>query len=787
MSSTFGLKDHMKLLMGNGANPNLPDKNNGLFPVIEAFEKGKLDLVNFFVEANDFEHKVHFNVQQIDKQFNKGKTIIHSFLTSFDPKSTENVQTFLGLWNKPNIYCDLMDIINAKDESREGKKLAPLFKAIEYKWPRECIDKLVENGARFNGNLAWFANLENNPKYPRLHSKISPEELEGILNRNCIIHYEFDEEGQHKALVDFSIFAPPPQGDFDPSALDPNAETEYLAALPNGFQDQFCEGYEDKQFVKFSGHIYKCRSCDLDCCKICRQICHKDHNAVEYAGITGKKDLVSSSNQKNLDLCFCKKANGCKVKPEEIIPIKTKNQHGGEMYDLWKLSQSESFKHLLQHRVIEEFLHLKWNSMENTFFSEFRLALTFVTTITWFIFTKFSGLSLRGSSGFGFQGNETTFCDEIMETKSSSIVYMIGYWIFCIMFICQLISIVTCNLQINKITNWQRLVFSILRDWFVIVIGIVILTVDYWSVNFFGLWIPLQILILMRTVLKIGKIFQGLDVFMSMKNWIQILNLIMIFLIIWLPNNSCDIKRQLAAFVLVFSWTDFAITLLKFQHPIIAIVNVHAFMLQEVFKSFLKFTFLYLPLILSFAFGFYIMLHNDYDEKDEFFDQANTGSPHFTQFFHFTRFSLYMIYITAVVKTMIMFVGEIEFGDLPIDRPSCYLFVILFIFVVVIILMNLLNGLAVDDIGKIREDAEWLALSSKINNLYLMEKSEIFSATFSFFFEKMLWRIPQCCTSFFSSSINSKNNFLLFESQLKFSKVVEYLDDKAIALSYCKE
>ena len=147
-----------------------------------------------------------------------------------------------------------------------------------------------------------------------------------------------------------------------------------------------------------------------------------------------------------------------------------------------------------------------------------------------------------------------------------------------------------------------------------------------------------------------------------------------------------------------------------------------------------------------------------------------------------------MIYITAVVKTMIMFVGEIEFGDLPIDRPSCYLYVILFIFVVVIILMNLLNGLAVDDIGKIREDAEWLALSSKINNLYLMEKSEIFSGTFSFFLEKLLWGIPKCCcTCLFSSSIKSKNNFLLFESQLKFSKVVEYLDDKAIGLSYCKE
>ena len=136
---------------------------------------------------------------------------------------------------------------------------------------------------------------------------------------------------------------------------------------------------------------------------------------------------------------------------------------------------------------------------------------------------------------------------------------------------------------------------------------------------------------------------------------------------------------------------------------------------------------------------------------------------------------------TAVVKSMIMFVGEIEFGDLPIDKASGYLFVLTFIFVVSIILMNLLNGLAVDDIGKIRKDAEWLALSSKINNLYLMEKSEIYSGTFSFFFE-ILWGIPRRCTSF-----SSTKNVLLFESQMKFSKVVEYLDEKAIGLSYCKE
>ena len=143
------------------------------------------------------------------------------------------------------------------------------------------------------------------------------------------------------------------------------------------------------------------------------------------------------------------------------------------------------------------------------------------------------------------------------------------------MFLCQLISIVTCNFQINKArNNWQKLkliLFSIWRDWFVIFIGIVILTVYYWSekisnlCHHWGLWVPMQLLILMRIFLEIEKIFEGgpIQYLKSMKNWMQILNFTMIFFIIWLPSNICNIKRQLAAFVLVFSWTDFAVTLLK--------------------------------------------------------------------------------------------------------------------------------------------------------------------------------------------------------------------------------
>ena len=46
-----------------------------------------------------------------------------------------------------------------------------------------------------------------------------------------------------------------------------------------------------------------------------------------------------------------------------------------------------------------------------------------------------------------------------------------------------------------------------------------------------------------------------------------------------------------------------------------------------------------------------------------------------------------------MVKTFTMFVGELEFGDLPIETPVGYLFFLAFIFLIVVVMMNLLNGL----------------------------------------------------------------------------------------------
>ena len=55
-----------------------------------------------------------------------------------------------------------------------------------------------------------------------------------------------------------------------------------------------------------------------------------------------------------------------------------------------------------------------------------------------------------------------------------------------------------------------------------------------------------------------------------------------------------------------------------------------------------------------------------------------------------------------------MFVGELEFSDIPINlesslMPLSYFYFLLFVILIVVVLMNLLNGLAVSDIRKVME------------------------------------------------------------------------------------
>ena len=58
-----------------------------------------------------------------------------------------------------------------------------------------------------------------------------------------------------------------------------------------------------------------------------------------------------------------------------------------------------------------------------------------------------------------------------------------------------------------------------------------------------------------------------------------------------------------------------------------------------------------------------------------------------------------------------MFVGEIEFADVPVEGGNVsvvlgYLFLLSFVFLVIMVLSNLLNGWAIVDIDKTLKESE---------------------------------------------------------------------------------
>ena len=134
-------------------------------------------------------------------------------------------------------------------------------------------------------------------------------------------------------------------------------------------------------------------------------------------------------------------------------------------------------------------------------------------------------------------------------------------------------------------------------------------------------------------------------------------------------------------------------------------------MFYKVLRTFTVFLLWYSFFIIAFGLGFYIMLHKDivpdYTTPEEDY-----------KFFNNPWLSM--------VKTFTMFVGELEFSDIPVNMetslsPVSYAFLLVFIFLIVVVLMNLLNGLAVSDTGIIREKAEVVTYISQVEKMSCTE------------------------------------------------------------------
>ena len=361
---------------------------------------------------------------------------------------------------------------------------------------------------------------------------------------------------------------------------------------------------------------------------------------------------------------------------------------------LWYMGRSKEHRHLLKHPVITSFLWYKWQRIRKYFNRNLRLYIMFVFLLTWQVFKTFGGFS---------------------SNKLYDTVFYVGFVIMTSVMIFYILRDFT--LEVGSSRNMKMKQHSVGVDLLNILIGNLVeigMTTFMVLLLIFGSEILQHCLAALLTILLCLEVFQLMvsvkRYVFSIENWIENATIALGFIIIYNKSNGFEINRNLAAVAILLSWSRM-ITIIG-KHPKNNRLNIYVTMFFKVLSSFFTFLIWYGLFIVAFGLSFYIMLHQDVKETN---DGVKDGD---YEYFNTTFLS--------VVKTMTMFVGELEFSDIPINlesslMPVNYIFFLAFVFLIVVVLMNLLNGLAVSDTGAIQDQAEIFCYLSRVETISYLE------------------------------------------------------------------
>ncbi|XP_023324174.1 transient receptor potential cation channel protein painless [Eurytemora carolleeae] len=377
-----------------------------------------------------------------------------------------------------------------------------------------------------------------------------------------------------------------------------------------------------------------------------------------------------------------------------------------ETESLWYMGQSKQHRHLLKHPVITSFLWFKWERMRPYFNRNLRLYLLYVFILTWFIFEQFGGVGQKPAIRDAFFVLYIALC--ILTT-----LLIIKDWTRDLKEIISSPQKEDPDYGVRSSRRGQGLVSQMtsnIPDILQISGMVCIFFIQPSHLN-----IPLIVLLCILVLRELLQLLVSMKRYLcSLENWIEVAMIVLVVYI--LCNNTEDdfaVNRHLAAIALVFSWTEL-ITMIG-RHPKLHHLNIYVTMFYKVLNSFLLFLMWFSMFIVAFGLGFYIMLHTD-----TVTDISGLEDEDKNPLFNKTWLSL--------VKTSAMFVGELEFSDLPIDSSGylgmlAYCYFLSFVFLIVVVLMNLLNGLAVSDTGDIKAKAEIYSYISRVETISYMEST----------------------------------------------------------------
>ena len=119
----------------------------------------------------------------------------------------------------------------------------------------------------------------------------------------------------------------------------------------------------------------------------------------------------------------------------------------------------------------------------------------------------------------------------------------------------------------------------------------------------------------------------------------------------------------------------------------------------------------YIPFLLAFAFVFSLIYNVKNGETQTQTNSTAVAASEDEEYDHFGTI------FASLVRTLVMLTGEFNYPDIPMKHWLGRVIFTIFIFLMVIVIMNLLNGLAVSDIQKIQNDADTSSYINIVENL----------------------------------------------------------------------
>ncbi|KAK8403388.1 hypothetical protein O3P69_000474 [Scylla paramamosain] len=227
-----------------------------------------------------------------------------------------------------------------------------------------------------------------------------------------------------------------------------------------------------------------------------------------------------------------------------------------------------------------------------------------------------------------------------------------------------------------------------------------------------------------------------------LKNIDNVLDLhipLMVLLLIFLPVNF---TRHFAAWVIIFAWLEFM--LMVGRAPVFALYSI---MLRHVFWNYLKLMPLFISLIIGFTMSFTLILQRYYEHEY----QNGTGS--FWEMFP---------------KTISMSMGELDYSSLSKEFPitvatriSAVLVFLVFVFVIIMVTMNVMNGVAVNRTQKVEHDAKLHNLMSHLELVFMAETFKLQWPRLNFFLDNIQFLSGSNNASYLLAEINKDPRRLL--------------------------